>query len=339
MDVLKNKPTLIQLQYLVWVCVILISFFSMLSADGVRHSAIYALVGTCYYALIIYGNISFLYPRLYQKKQYVWYIVSAVLLLAVTGFGKGYLNQYINNNYFNEAIKPLDVKAHFTFFISGITVFVLSFVFRLAIAYFGMKQKAEEILLQRSQFELNQLKAQVQPHFLFNTLNNIYYEAYKEAPRTALLIERLSDMMRYFIDESTGDTVLLSTEVNFIDNYIALERIRIRHETIIDFTKEFDAGLHVPPMLLMTFIENIFKHGIDKLNEHNIIEIALVQKDGYLSFSTKNTVHNTVMQGKPTGLGIKNLRKRLEILYGANFELSTANNGTFFTAILKVPIA
>lgn len=311
----------------------------MLSSDGVRHSAIYALVGTCYYAVIIYGNISFLYPRLYQKKQYLWYVVSAIILLAAAGFGKAYLNQYINNTYFNEAIKSLSIQAHVTFFISGITAFVLSFVFRLAIAYFGMKQKAEEISAQRSQFELNLLKAQVQPHFLFNTLNNIYYEAYKEAPRTALLIEKLSDIMRYFVDESTADNVTLGTEVNFIDNYIALERIRIRHETTINFTKQFDAGLRIPPMLLMNFIENVFKHGIDKLSEHNVIEITLYQNDGYLSFSTKNNVYKNTMQGNTTGLGIKNLRKRLEILYGANFELSTTNNGNFFTAFLKVPIA
>ena len=80
----------------------------------------------------------------------------------------------------------------------GALTYTLSFIFRIAIAYFDLKQQSEKILAQKSQAELNLLKSQVQPHFLFNTLNNIYYEAYREAPRTAALIERLSDIMRYF---------------------------------------------------------------------------------------------------------------------------------------------
>src|SRR6202012_4944634 len=150
-----------------------------------------------------------------------------------------------------------DPATWLTFFLSGITVFVLSFIFRLAIAYFMIKQASEEALLQRSQFELKLLRAQVQPHFLFNTLNNMYYEAYLDSPRTALLIERLSDIMRYFVDQSIQETVALATEVQFLDNYIALEKIRIRPEPEIEFEKRFDGAMLIPPMLLMTFMENI----------------------------------------------------------------------------------
>lgn len=338
MGLFNRKPTLVQLQYLIWASVVCISFFSMVSTDGYAHSATYAIVNCCFYLMIVYGNISLLYPQFYQKKHYGLYVTGAFVLLLIAGFFKGYTVAFINTHYFAEAPRIMDTKAHLTFFISGITVFILSFIFRLAIAYFALKQQAEEILLQRSQFELNLLKAQVQPHFLFNTLNNIYYEAYREAPRTALLIEKLSEIMRYFVDESTEDSVPLKTEVQFLENYIALEKIRIRHETKVLFTQQFDENLRLPPMLLMTFVENIFKHGIDKSSLNNTIEISLVQQDNYLVFQTRNTIYNDSSQKKSSGLGIKNLRKRLSIIYGENFELNTRIDGELFDAFLKIPL-
>ena len=218
----KRKITLTQLQYLVWLSILLISFISMLSSDGVAGSALFALNGVCFYALIIYGNIQFLYPRFFQKKRYILYAVGSVLLVAIAGFAKGYLSLYISSLYSAKAFRVQNAGTHLSFFLSGVTVFVLSLIIRLAIAYFAVKQQSEEALLQRSQFELKLLKAQVQPHFLFNTLNNMYYVAYMESPRTALLIERLSDIMRYFVDQDIQDMVPIETEVQFLDNYIAL---------------------------------------------------------------------------------------------------------------------
>jgi len=335
----SKKPNLVQLQYLVWAVVMLVSFFAMISTDGVKRSAAFALLNTSMYSLIVYGNIRFLYPRYYQPKRYFLYILFSILLLLIAGICKGYLSLYIEDQNFSTSPKLMDASTHLRFFLWGITVFVLSFIFRLAIAYFSLKQQQEETLLQRSQFELRLLKAQVQPHFLFNTLNNMYYEAYMEAPRTALLIERLSDIMRYFVDQSSQDTVPLATEVQFLDNYIALEKIRISPEPEISFYKQFDPETLIPPMLLMTFVENIFKHGIDKIRGRNRIDLSLVQEGGYLRFSAKNTLNEHAGPMRPPGLGLENLRKRLTILYAGNFELNTFNDGERYTATLKVPLS
>jgi len=166
----------------------------------------------------------------------------------------------------------------------------------------------------------------------------MYYEAYMDSPRTALLIERLSDIMRYFVDQSSLETVPLATEVQFLDNYIALEKIRIRPEPEIEFEKQYDGGRPIPPMLLMTFVENIFKHGIDKISGINKIEISLVHQNGYLYFKTKNAINRHAGRTISDGLGLKNLRKRLSILYDDHFELETVNDGQYFTASLKVPL-
>jgi hypothetical protein len=300
-----GKSTLTGLQYLVWAAILLIGFFAMVSSDGVKRSAAFAINNTCFYALIIYGNIRFLYPWLYQKKRYVPYVAGSALLLLLAGAGRGYCSLIVQNKYSMASSWWRDPATWLTFFLSGITVFVLSFIFRLAIAYFLVKQASEEALLQRSQFELRLLRAQVQPHFLFNTLNNMYYEAFMDSPRTALLIERLSDIMRYFVDQSSRDTVALGTEVQFLDNYIQLEKIRIIPEPDIAFEKQFDAGVLVPPMLLMTFVENIFKHGIDKISGCNIISIALVQEEGYLSFTTKNSLNKNTGRCRRPGWGLR----------------------------------
>src|ERR1700759_4059798 len=168
------------------------------------------------------------------------------------------------NTFFAKVPEVWTFGMTINFIVAGLLTYLLSFVFRIAIAYFTLKQQSEKILVQKSQAELNLLKSQVQPHFLFNTLNNIYYEAYREAPKTAKLIERLSDIMRYFVDESPKDEVSLATEIQFLENYIALEKIRIRHGIDLNFIQDCNKDQRIPPMLLMTFVENIFKHGIDK---------------------------------------------------------------------------
>ena len=233
---------------------------------------------------------------------------------------------------------PVNLLTLLSYVPGGILIYVLSLVFRIAIAYFTLKQQTEEIILQKSQAELNLLKSQVQPHFLFNALNNIYYRVYKVDPSSAGLIERLSDIMRYFVDESPKEVVPVSTEVAFIENYMALERIRIRHGASINFEKAYDPELHIPPMLLMTFVENIFKHGIDKSSKQNRVIISLVQQNDFLLFKTSNHKVDPAAENKPHGFGIINLTKRLRMLYGNKFELTINSEGELFLAFLKIPL-
>jgi len=251
----SGKPTTNQLQWLIWIAVYLIIFFSLLPEDGVLQAGIFTTINITFYSLVIYGNIKFLFPRFYEKGRKVQYVIYTIILVAGGGLGRGYLIMYLYNHYFATKPEAMTFGMTLNFVIAGFLTYLLSFIFRIAIAYFSLKQQSEKILAQKSQAELNLLKSQVQPHFLFNTLNNIYYEAYREAPRTAKLIERLSDIMRYFVDESPKDEVSLQTEIQFIENYIVLEKIRIRHETEINFVKDYNGESRIPPMLLMTFVK------------------------------------------------------------------------------------
>jgi hypothetical protein len=338
MKFMKWQASIVQLQYLIWTAVLFIIFFTYLPEDGVYQASTFALINVAFYIILIYGNINFLFPRFYEKGHKAQYVFYVVIFLIGGGMLRGYLIMYLDIHFFSLKPMPMTLHMFIYFIVAGFLTFLLSFIFRIAIAYFALKQQSEKILAQKSQAELNLLKSQVQPHFLFNTLNNIYYEAYREAPRTAKLIERLSDIMRYFVDESPKEEVSLATEVQFLENYIALEKIRIRHEIELNFIKDCNADLRIPPMLLMTFVENIFKHGIDKSSHKNKIDISLTQQDGYLLFETRNQIHDKPGTSESNGFGIENLRKRLTLLYGSNFELKINNPGNYFTAFLKVPL-
>jgi sensor histidine kinase YesM len=338
MTIFSGKANPVQLQWLVWGIVFLINFFSLLPMDGVVQSLTYAFFSIIFYAIIIYGNLNLLIPVFYEKGRIVQYVIFSLLFLALVGITRAWLSQYIYNQFFAEKAVPLTAKTIAYSSITGMVAYILSFIFRLALGYFKLKQQADEIIAQKSQAELNLLKSQVQPHFLFNTLNNIYYEAYRESPRTAMFIERLSEIMRYFVDESPKDEVTLGAEIQFLENYIALERIRIRHEVAITFTKRCNAAAGIPPMLLMTFVENIFKHGIDKSISENEVNISLVQEDGYLLFRTQNLLHHPQGATPERGSGLQNLQKRLSLLFGSNFELKTWPAGKYYHAFLKIPV-
>lgn len=304
--------------------------------DGWEEAAAYTFINVCFYATIIYGNVLFLFPRLFQKGRRLAYVVAIIFFLAVVAGIRALLTWSVYNAFFAKKPIPFNPSMIYTYILGGILVLILSFPFRMALAYFTLKKQTAAILLDKSRAELDLLKSKVQPHFLFNTLNNIYYEAYLESPRTAVLIEKLADIMRYFMEESPKDKVLLEAEVQFIENYIALEQIRVLHGVQVHFKKQYDPEISLPPMLLITFVENIFKHGIDKSGGKNEIELSLITENGHMLFETRNRTNGSTAK---EGFGLKNLSHRLSILYGERFEITHATTGEMYTASLKIPLS
>ncbi len=164
-------------------------------------------------------------------------------------------------------------------------VYIFSIAFRYVLDFFTIRQQQETLKKQHAEAQLNLLKAQVQPHFLFNTLNNIYYTAQEESPLTAELIERLSSIMRYFLEEGPRKYIFLNTELDFIKNYIALEKIRMRFPLkVSENVVNVDTGtVKIPPMLLIPLVENVFKHGINKREKDNFITLDITEHKNYLS--------------------------------------------------------
>jgi sensor histidine kinase YesM len=335
MNTTIEKLTVRQLQWLIWIAVSLIIFISLLPMDGVAQSAVNTLISTAFYAFVIYGNISLLFPKLYQRGFYFFYILSVIALLSAAGIIRGYLSWYLYYEFFSTQYQPFQIEMIPRLLVGGVLTFILSFIFRIALAYFELKKEKENIMLEKSKAELSLLKSQVQPHFLFNTLNNIYYQAYLEAPKTAELIGRLAEIMRYIVDDSAKEMVPVDKEVQFLENYIGLEQVRLVHQAELDFSCQYGPDLQIPPMLLITFVENIFKHGIDKSSNKHHIELKLVEQNRFLHFTA---INYGMVKPSGSGSGLSNLSRRLTLLYGKNFEMMIKNEQNSFHAFFKIPL-
>jgi sensor histidine kinase YesM len=291
---------------------------------------------TCY-MFIVYLNVLWLIPSFYEKKKYLFYAVGVILVLAAGTTLRVVVSYHVLYRYFGDADYNYSSYHSGAALLKSITVLLVSILFYTMLRYFKLRKRHEEMESQRYKAELDLLKAHIQPHFLFNTLNNIYYEANKESPRTAELVEKLSVLMRYFVDENPKDRVSLEKELEFITNYIALERIRIRYPMDLVFRQPSQLNITLPPMLLMPFVENLFKHGIDKDKKDNRAHIDLAINNGTLSFSVVNALHAT-LEKTESGKGLENLRKRLQVLYGENFSLTAAARGDQYESKLIIPV-
>lgn len=327
-----------QVQLLIWLGVLLLSFLSNMQFDGVSQSSSFAVIATFFYAVIIYANAGWFIPAYYYTKKYVLYVVCIVMLLLTVVVARTLLFAWVYNTFY--AIKPeaLTVKSFTYSIFSCVFILIFSYFFRLALNFFTLSKKQVEITAQKAQTELSLLKQQLHPHFLFNTLNNIYYVAGKDSPEAADLIERLSGIMRYFIEEAKKEKVFLKDEIALLKSYIELESIRMRYEMPVQFEiSDNISSAIIPPLLLMPLVENIFKHGVDKRSKKNFAEIQLKVADSKLFFNTKNRCYPST--NTATGkTGLANLEKRLQLYYEGNYTLIAKQQEELFIAELQIPI-
>ena len=177
------------------------------------------------------------------------------------------------------------------------------------------KENEEKEKLQK-EMELTYLKEQVNPHFLFNSLNSIYSLARQQSPETPDLVMQLSELMRYQLESSKKDTVLLKEELEFIENYLLLEEKRLSRRCTIEFLIKGDLlELRISPMLLIPFVENAVKHGAQSTNEQSTIDISIAMKNTTLYFCVVNSKPRMVSASKREGLGLENVGRRLNLLY------------------------
>jgi two-component system LytT family sensor kinase len=219
-------------------------------------------------------------------------------------------------------------------------VFVLSTGIKVINQWLRSEQRAKEISNEKLHAELSFLKAQINPHFLFNTLNNIYALASAQSDQTAPAVMKLSSIMRYVLTEARNDLVPLEKEILFTTHYIELQKMRLTDKTKIEFVINGDPlGREIAPLLLLPFVENAFKYGVST-RECSPINILLDIKDESLFFSISNHKHfNTALRmADNTGIGINNTRRRLDLLYPGRYELIINDKTNEFTVHLNIPV-
>lgn len=326
-------------QIAIWLFVFFLSFFSNLPMYTFVEASQLSVISTTFYAAVIYGNACWLIPAFYSRKKYVWYAVLVLSLFSVAVTLRFFAWLYIYNH---AAWKEKAAANLSTFiYISFTAVFTLAFsiLYRIALDYFRLFTRQSELKADKIQTELNLLKQQVHPHFLFNTLNNIYYVAQQGSPEAAELIARLSEIIRYFMQESKKEQVLLKDEITLLKSYIELEGIRMRYDMPVQFLVSGNIeNIKIPPLLLLPMTENIYKHGINKRSEKNFAELKVDVADNKLVFTTINRMYQEHLTRKTTKTGLENLGKRLGLIYGNNFILKTFTRDELFTAYLELPL-
>lgn len=206
--------------------------------------------------------------------------------------------------------------------------------------YTRLKQAAQQLRIEKQQAELNYLKAQTNPHFLFNTLNNIYALARDKSDLAPESILRLSKILRFMLYETGGAYINIEKEVKVISDYIALEKLRYDESLRVDFRCEVaDGKLSLPPLLLIPLVENAFKHGVSETRSGPYVEIRLSAQGPRLFFSVKNST-DPLAGGRTLkeNIGLSNLRRQLELLY-TDYQLSVQQGVSDFTALLQINLA
>jgi two-component system LytT family sensor kinase len=199
------------------------------------------------------------------------------------------------------------------------------------------EQDRKETENEKLNTELSFLKSQVNPHFFFNTLNNIYSLAIVRSEKTAPAVMKLSSIMRYILTETQRDLVPLRNEVDFIHNFIDLQQVRLTDKVMLNFSADGDIdNLLVAPLLFIPFVENAFKYGVSTKESSNI-NIEISTSGNKILFSTRNYIvpsENNLMEN--TGIGINNVKRRLELMYPGKHTLTTTQKDNYYTVQLEI---
>src|SRR5579859_3397964 len=213
-------------------------------------------------------------------------------------------------------------------------------IIRHVYLHIKLKQAAQQLRIEKQQAELNYLKSQTNPHFLFNTLNNIYALSMDKSDLAPAAILKLSQILRYMLYEAGGPYIAIEQELKIIGDYISLEKLRYDDSLRINFNYDVeDMKQALPPLLLIPLVENAFKHGVSETRNQPFVDIHLSVSKRQLAFFVRNSAEGLSGNGKvKENIGLSNLRRQLELLY-ADYQLSLDQLESEFSATLKINLA
>jgi two-component system, LytTR family, sensor kinase len=298
-----------------------------------------AIKQTVYYTSLItifYVNFSYLIPRVLAKRKYTFYIIGLVLILPLR-VGLQYIDATFLDWYFEAErffIDDLSEGWPATVF-TTIFFIIISTGAKFSRDWFKNRQRIEQLEREHSDAELSLLQYQMSPHFLFNTLNNIYSLVQRKAPEASEAVLKFSDIMRYAVNDTIIEKVDLKREIDYLRSFIDLQKMRLENPGIVNVEIQgADDGIRISPMLFIPFVENAFKHG-DTRSENALIAITMTVNNPTVHFSVRNLISDTKTDDTG-GIGIKNVSRRLELLYPGAHELDIRKLENEFVVELKV---
>ena len=334
-----------------WLCFLMLPFaFVPRPKDGPfipeQYISTYFLLSSFLYISFYYLNFYVLIPNLLEKKRVFFYSVLIFSLMIFFGVFP-HLYRYLSNNFNwlppipwqqgrSGRLKPPILSS------GSIAIFLFLFVIstgiKVASRWLKYEREKNEIENEKLTAELSFLKSQINPHFLFNTLNNIYALAEANSEKTAETVLKLSTIMRYVLTEAKNNLVSLEKEIQFITHYIELQKMRLTDKSKVSFQISGDpSDKQISPLLFLPFVENAFKYGIST-REISPIDISLEINHNGIFFKVVNNkyTHSLLGPTDKTGIGIANVKRRLDLLYRNRYYLNLSDNKSTYTVNLNI---
>ncbi len=274
-------------------------------------------------------------PQLFMQKKYLTITILLAVLIAVTVLFTYFPmpNTGAQTDARQMAIR-IDIRTQ-TIWVFFLMITGFSLAIELLFELFRQILSKQEIEAEKNKAELALYKAQINPHFLFNTLNTLYAMVVSGSDKTESAFVKFSDILRYMYTQAASDTIPIGSEIAYIRQYVDLQMLRLNRHTHVDFTVDVDnEQTLVPPMILITFVENAFKYGTSPDTDCTIY-ISISLHDNLLRFETENSIMQP-RTNDSSAIGIDNCRKRLGLLYPGRFELESATVGNIFRTSLNI---
>jgi LytS/YehU family sensor histidine kinase len=288
---------------------------------------------------LAWTNINVLIPGYLFKKRYAAYFGWVISLIIGYLFVQSLYDYYL----FGFIIGPdkggqLSASLAYNFTHTSLYL-LLTVALKFSIDWYEQQKLLHDIKLEKLQTEVNYLRSQINPHFLFNALNNLYALTIKKSDQAPRILLKLSELMEYMLYESDADYVPLEREVNYLRNYLELEKIRQGNQADIQLTVKGNMDhFQIPPFLIFPLVENAFKHGISK-TIHNAYLHITIEADRILSVKVINNKPHTQKDEGTGGIGLANLKKRLDLLYRDKHTLEIISSSTQYEVLLKIDLS
>jgi len=290
--------------------------------------------------VMVYITNSLLMPSFLYKKRYGLFVLLFLLMILISSVTKMFIVGRLTHDPTIFTLSG-DLKGriydnvipHFFLVIAGAS-------FKLMFDQINLQKKMAELAKDKAEAELNFLKSQINPHFLFNSLNSVYFLIDKNNPDARQALHTFSDMLRYQLYEANGEKIPIEKEIGYLQDYVHLQQLRKDENYKVQFNCSQEVkNFSIEPLLLIPFVENAFKHISHKAQGDNFVKLDMTRSNGYFEFVAENSCekggYTTEQHG---GIGMNNVKRRLELLYPGTHQLKIDDNGDTFKINLKLKI-
>lgn len=310
---------------------------TLISKAGVGQFLLEVVLRNLLLAGAIYIVIRFVIPKLAIGKKILQALLILLGVIVCYVLLKDGHDQYLYRIIVGDSEKSFFSNSLYNF---SIVLFYLAFASALHLSkeWYLQQELIRKMEVEKLSTELEYLRAQINPHFLFNSINTIYFQIDKQNSAARETLSKFSDMLRYQLYECNADKIDIEKEIKYLDSYVNLQRLRMGENFKIEFDAENLNHFSIPPLLLITFVENAFKHVSNFVERTNKISILLSKEENEFKFSVVNTIDVTALGSENGGIGLKNVIRRLELLYGDIYRLDIMKSSETFSVTLELPI-